>query len=108
MRSLHGCRASIKIGLAMRIKDEVTQGIYDGRPSKKARARLPEKLWAMARKKMDYVLAARVVEDLWLPPSNRLEALRGNLAGPWSIRINDQYRIVFTWNGQAEDIQIVD
>ena len=92
----------------MRIKDEATKEIYDGKSSKKARARLPEKLWALARKKIDYVLAAKVVEDLRIPPSNRLEALTRDLAGKWSIRINDQYRIIFTWNGQAEDIEIID
>ena len=92
----------------MRIKDEVTQDIYDGRSSKKARTRMPEKHWSLARKKIDYVLAARVVEDLWIPPSNKLEALREDLTGRFSIRVNNTYRIVFTWNGQAEDIYIDD
>jgi toxin HigB-1 len=92
----------------MRIKDEATKEIYDGKSSKKARARLPEKLWALARKKIDYVLAAKVVVDLRIPPSNRLEPLSRDLAGNWSIRINDQYRIIFAWNGQAEDIEIID
>jgi len=92
----------------MRIKDDATKEIYDGKSSKKARARLPEKLWGLARKKLDYVLAAKAVEDLRIPPSNRLEPLSRDLAGKWSIRINDQYRIIFTWNGQAEDIEIID
>ena len=52
----------------------------------------------LARKKSDYVLAAKVVDDLRIPPSNRLETLSRDLAGKWSIRINDQYRITFAWN----------
>lgn len=92
----------------MRIRDDATREIYDGKSSKKARARLPEKLWSLARKKIDYVLAAKAVEDLRIPPSNRLEPLSRDLAGKWSIRINDQYRIVFVWNGEAEEIEIVD
>ncbi len=70
-------------------KDDGTRDIYDGQATKKARARLPEKLWRLARKKMDYVLAAQVVEDLRLPPSNHLEALAGDLSGHFSVRIND-------------------
>ena len=92
----------------MRIKGEATRDIYDGKSSKKARGRLPINLWGLAHKKIDYVLAAKVVDDLRLPPSNHLEALSADLAGKWSIRINDQYRIVFSWNGQAEELCIVD
>lgn len=53
--------------------------------------------------------AATRLEDLRVPPSNRLEALRGELAGRWSIRINDQWRICFRFeNGDAYEVEIVD
>jgi len=53
--------------------------------------------------------AAADLEDLRIPPGNRLEALRGNRAGQHSIRINDQWRICFSWkNGDAYDVEIVD
>ena len=53
--------------------------------------------------------AAAVVADLAAPPGNRLEALRGNLAGRYSIRINDQWRIVFRWGESGpEEVEVVD
>jgi proteic killer suppression protein len=49
------------------------------------------------------------IDDLKVPPSNRLESLKGDRAGQWSIRINDQWRICFRWTeGGAEDVEIVD
>jgi proteic killer suppression protein len=42
------------------------------------------------------------------PPANRLEALKGNRAGQWSVRVNDQFRICFRWDGGVEDVEIVD
>lgn len=92
----------------MRFKDDTTRDIYDGKASKKARALLPEKLWGLAHKKIDYALAAKTVDDLRIPPSNHHEVLSGDLAGKWSIRINDRYRVVFDWLGQAENLEIVD
>jgi toxin HigB-1 len=53
--------------------------------------------------------AATSLEDLRIPPANRLEKLKGDRAGQWSIRINDQWRICFTWQaGHASDVEIVD
>jgi proteic killer suppression protein len=51
---------------------------------------------------------ARRIEDMRAPPGNRLEALRGDRAGQWSVRVNDQFRICFRWNDGAEDVEIVD
>jgi toxin HigB-1 len=60
------------------------------------------------RKLVQLDLAQRI-EDLRAPPGNRLERLRGNRAGQWSIRVNDQFRICFRWTGtDAEDVEIVD
>ena len=63
--------------------------------------------WAFM--KLNAVDAAIKIEDLRLPPSNHLEALKGKRQGQWSIRINDQWRICFVWhNGNAEKVEIVD
>ena len=59
--------------------------------------------------KLNAIDAAMQVKDLVLPPSNRLEALKGERKGRWSIRINDQWRICFEWrSGNAERVEIVD
>lgn len=63
----------------------------------------------IARRKLIYLNAAGRLEDLWVPPGNRLDAIRGNRAGQHSIRINDQWRICFAWrNGEAHNVEIVD
>ncbi len=63
----------------------------------------------IALRKLDMIAAATRVETLKVPPGNRLEALSGDRAGQWSIRINDQWRVCFRWNGSnAEDVEIVD
>jgi proteic killer suppression protein len=62
-----------------------------------------------ARRKLLYLHRARTLQDLSVPPGNRLEALRGDRKGQHSIRINDQWRICFRWqNGDAHDVEIVD
>ena len=62
-----------------------------------------------ARRKLAILDAAERLEDLKIPPGNRLEALRGNRAGQCSIRINDQWRICFVWSGkEASNVEIVD
>ena len=62
-----------------------------------------------ARRKLLYLHRARTLEDLMVPPANRLEALRGTRKGQHSIRINDQWRICFRWKGaDAHDVEIVD
>lgn len=62
-----------------------------------------------ARRKLNLVHAAGTLDFLRVPPGNRLEQLRGNRAGQYSIRINDQFRICFRWiGGHAEDVEIVD
>lgn len=63
----------------------------------------------MARRKLLLIHAAQDLADLRVPPGNRLEALKGDRKGQHSIRINDQWRICFSWkNGGAEDVEIVD
>lgn len=63
----------------------------------------------MARRKLRMLNAAAVLDDLRIPPANRLEALRGDRIGQHSIRINDQWRICFRWSdGDAFEVEIVD
>ena len=71
------------------------------------RAFPPNILRAARRKLLQLDRAARL-DDLREPPANRLEALRGNRAGQWSIRVNDQWRICFVWDGGAHQVEIVD
>jgi len=64
---------------------------------------------SVARRKLSLVNAAASLKFLRVPPGNRLEALKGNRAGQYSIRINDQFRVCFRWvEGHAEDVEIVD
>jgi proteic killer suppression protein len=88
-------------------KDEETELIWKGRFSKKIK--LPVQLHNVARRKLRMIAAATTLETLRVPPHNRLEALKGNREGQWSIRINDQWRICFKWkNGNAFDVEIID
>jgi proteic killer suppression protein len=64
---------------------------------------------SVARRKLDMLEAAHTLQDLSVPPGNRLEALKGDRKGQHSIRINDQWRVCFTWTDSgAEQVEIVD
>ncbi len=88
--------------------DQTSQDIFDGAHSKAAR-KIPHQLWAIAQRKLDMIGAAHEIRDLSSPPGNRLEGLKGDLKGFYSVRINDQYRIVFQFiNGSASKVKIID
>jgi proteic killer suppression protein len=90
------------------IVDEVTEDIFHGANTKAAR-RIPTMLWKIAGRKLDMVNAAHELRDLVVPPGNRLELLKSAWAGFHSIRINDQFRIVFRWkDGNAHEVRITD
>jgi proteic killer suppression protein len=63
---------------------------------------------SVARRKLEMLAASLRLDDLRSPPDNRLEPLKGNRFGQHSIRINDQFRICFTWNDGAENVEIID
>lgn len=89
-------------------KDRGTEDIFDGTDSKEARKTCPTNLWNVAQRKLDQLNAAISLNDLRVPPGNRLEALQGERAGQHSIRINDQYRLCFVWLEQeASSVEIV-
>lgn len=88
--------------------DQATEDLFHGAQTKAVR-KIPNNIWSVARRKLDMVNAAYVLSDLKIPPNNRLEALKGNLRGFHSIRINQQYRIIFKWiEGNAKEVQITD
>jgi proteic killer suppression protein len=70
---------------------------------------LPQNIQRNARRKLEVLDAAETLEDLRIPPANRLEKLSGDRVGQYSIRINDQWRICFIWHeGNADRVEIVD
>jgi proteic killer suppression protein len=85
--------------------DQETELIWSGRRSR----RLPPDMQNIALRKLRLLNQSKTLSDLRSPPGNRLEALKRDRAGQFSIRINDQWRICFTWNdGGAENVEIVD
>jgi proteic killer suppression protein len=94
---------------AVRIKDQGTQDLFDRKATKAARAVVPPSIVRVALRKLTLVNVAASLDDLRVPPGNRLEALKGDRAGQHAIRINDQYRVCFKWAGtEAVDVEIVD
>jgi proteic killer suppression protein len=86
-------------------RDRETARVWSGRRSR----RLPGEIQETALRKLRLVNAASRLEDLRVPPGNRLEALSGERRGNHSIRINQQWRICFRWkDGEAEDVEICD
>jgi len=82
-----------------------TKKIFLGKTSTK----LPKDIQRTARRKLIYIDDAEDLQDLLAPPGNRLEKLKGNRAGQYSIRINDQWRICFEWvKNTAKNVEIVD
>ena len=82
-----------------------TEKIWNGVRSK----RLPQDIQQIARRKLRMLNNARSLNDLRIPPANRLEALKGRRSGQHSIRINDQWRICFVWmDGDAVNVEIED
>jgi proteic killer suppression protein len=71
--------------------------------------RLPSQIQRVAQRKLNILDAADEIEDLRIPPGNRLEKLKGDREGEYSIRINEQWRLCFSWyEGNAFDVEIVD
>jgi proteic killer suppression protein len=85
--------------------DRETEKIFNRKFSRK----LPPDIQRRARIKLEILDAADELDDLRIPPSNRLERLIGSRAGQYSVRINEQWRICFAWhNGDADEVEIVD
>jgi proteic killer suppression protein len=88
--------------------DRATEDLFHNRPTSRAR-RFPRDVVDLALIKLDMLNAAAAVLDLRSPPRNRLEAPKGDLKGLHSIRVNDQWRVVFRWDGNnASDVRLMD
>ena len=88
--------------------DHATEDLFHGRRTRRARA-FPADVVRVALRKLDMVNAAQVLLDLRSPPGNRLEALRGRWRGFHSIRVNEQWRVVFRWaQHQAHEVRLID
>ena len=90
-------------------RDQATEDIFNGVNSKGARKSCPRKLWQITTRKLDQLDSVQSLEELKIPPGNRLEALSGNRKSQYSMRINKQYRICFVWGKQGpENVEITD
>ena len=90
------------------LADDTTRDIWNGVNSKAAR-RIPRVLWPIVRRKLDQIDAVTRLDDLKVPPGNRLHALAAELRGFHAVRVNDQYRIVFRFEGaDAFDVRCAD
>ena len=88
--------------------DKATEDLYHGRATARGR-RFPPDVVGTALRKLDIINAARDLKDLQAPPGNRLEALKGDLKSFHSIRVNEQWRVVFPWQGvDAHDVRLTD
>jgi len=88
--------------------DKATSDLYNGKTNSRVK-RLPSQVREVAVYKLDVLNAAQTLNDLRSPPGNRLEALKGDFAGFFSIRTNAQWRLVFRWQGSnAFDVELID
>ncbi len=88
--------------------NKATADLFNGIDSRESR-KIPSEITRIALKKLDILNAAEQLQELNIPPGNRLEALKGNLKGFYSIRINSQWRIIFQWdNGNVSQVEIID
>ena len=90
-------------------KDKATEDIFNGKTSRIARKACPQSIWKVAARKLDQLDSVESLDELKIPPGNRLEPLSGNRKGQYSIRINDQFRICFRWGEPGpEKVEITD
>lgn len=87
--------------------DSATEDLFHGRKTSRIR-RFPQDILGIALRKLDMVNVAHKLEDLHSPPGNRLESLKGASEGFHSIRVNDQWRIVFRWENGANEVSLED
>jgi proteic killer suppression protein len=90
-------------------KDQASEDIFNGKGTKAARKACPQAIWSVASRKLDQLDSVIALEELKVPPGNRLEPLSGNRKGQHSIRINEQYRICFVWTESGPDrVEVTD
>jgi len=90
-------------------KNKATEDIFNGKSAKASRKICPKNIWNIAFRKLDQLDSVLTLDELRVPPGNRLEALSRERKGQHSIRINDQYRICFKWTETGPiDVEITD
>ena len=90
-------------------RDSGTEDVFNGKNTKAARFVCPRGVWSVACRKLDQLDSVERLDELKIPPGNRLEALAGDRKGQHSIRINEQYRICFKWSEEGpQDVEITD
>ena len=95
--------------MILSFKQKGTEDVFNGINSPAARRTCPENLWKIAARRLDQLDSVSGLQELRIPPGNRLEVLGGDRKGQYSIRINDQYRICFLWTKQGPyQVEIVD
>jgi proteic killer suppression protein len=90
--------------MIQKFKNKGTEDIFNGMNTKEARKTCPRSQWQVASRKLDQLDSVKFLDELRIPPGNKLEALSGNREGEYSIRINDQYRICFKWIEVGPDL----
>lgn len=95
--------------MILSFKDAGTEAVFNGENSREAHRACPQSLWRVAVRKLEQLDSVVMIDELRVPPGNRLEVLSGDRSGQLSIRINDQYRICFIWTESGPDeVEIVD
>ena len=90
-------------------KDKGTEDIFNGVKSRIARRTCPQSIWKSAARKLEQLDSVIALEELRIPPGNRLEALERDRQGQHSIRINEQYRVCFRWEeSHAYEVEVTD
>ena len=90
-------------------RNQGTEDIFNGKNSKAARRLCPQSVWKIAARKLEQLDSAETIDDLRVPPGNRLETLSRDRVGQHSIRINQQYRACFVWTPSGPDeVEITD
>ena len=84
-------------------KDKASEDVFNGKSSRAARSACPQNIWRIVRRKLDQLDSVSNLQELLVPPGNRLEALSGNRKGQYSIRINEQFHICFVWTDAGPD-----
>lgn len=96
-------------GVIWSFRTRGTEDLFNGVDSKVARKTCPVAIWSVGRRKLDQLNRVTTLGELRVPPSNRLEALKHDRLGQFSIRINDQYRVCIRWKSDGpHDVEIVD
>jgi toxin HigB-1 len=90
-------------------KNRAAEDVFNGKASKAAMRACPKNMWKVATRKLDQLDSVLALEELRVPPGNKLESLSGDRKGQFSIRINDQFRICFRWTETGPmDVEITD